>query len=82
MEGLFESSKSDASVLEQALRSVHQGGGTVRDLLRKWSVFVHEVERGYALTIYDYENDLDVRSILQRVLEIVPPALRARLQSC
>jgi hypothetical protein len=81
MEDLLHLSNDDSLTLEQALRSVHQGGGTVRDLLRKWTTLVREVERGYTLTIYDYENDLDVRSILERVLEVVAPASGARLKT-
>jgi len=81
MDDLFDPSNDEALALERALRSLHQGVGTFRDLLQKWAIFVREVERGYTLTIYDYENDLDVRSILERVLEVVSPAVAVRVKS-
>lgn len=33
-------------------------------LLRKWREFVEQVERGYALGLEDYRNDLDLRAII------------------
>jgi hypothetical protein len=33
-------------------------------LVRRWREFVDQVERGYALGIEDYRNDLDVRGII------------------
>lgn len=33
-------------------------------LLRRWREFVETVERGYALGLEDYRNDLDVRAII------------------
>jgi hypothetical protein len=33
-------------------------------LVRRWREFVQQVERGYALGLEDYRNDLDVRAIL------------------
>ena len=35
---------------------------TDEELLAKWTKFVDEVERGYALGLDDYRNDLDIRS--------------------
>jgi len=34
-------------------------------LVRRWRAFVGEVERGYALGLEDYRNDLDVRAIIE-----------------
>lgn len=34
-------------------------------LVRRWREFVEQVERGYALGLEDYRNDLDVRAILE-----------------
>ena len=34
-------------------------------LIRRWREFVQQVERGYALGLEDYRNDLDVRAILE-----------------
>ena len=36
-------------------------------LVRRWREFVEQVERGYALGLEDYRNDLDIRGILQIV---------------
>jgi hypothetical protein len=36
-------------------------------LLRRWSEFVAEVERGYRFGLEDYRNDLDVRGILAQL---------------
>lgn len=35
-----------------------------KGLIARWQTFVREVERGYQLGIEDYQNDLDVRTIL------------------
>jgi hypothetical protein len=35
-------------------------------LARRWREFVEQVERGYALGLEDYRNDLDVRAIIAR----------------
>ena len=33
-------------------------------LVRRWREFVEQVERGYALGLEDYRNDLDLRAII------------------
>ena len=33
-------------------------------LIAKWKAFVESVEQGYGFGLYDYRNDLDVRSQL------------------
>ena len=35
----------------------------------QWEDFIKEIEAGYSFTIYDYENDLSVRDILQRAIQ-------------
>ena len=35
-----------------------------KGLLKRWRVFVEEVERGYKLGLEDYRNDLDLRGII------------------
>lgn len=42
----------------------HIWKGGRRGLAERWEKFVGEVERGYALTLDDYRNDLDVRAII------------------
>jgi hypothetical protein len=39
------------------------------DLLSRWRGVVEGVESGYRFSIYDYANDLDVRSLIQDVLD-------------
>jgi hypothetical protein len=38
-------------------------------LVGLWAGVVEEVERGYELTLDDYHNDLDLRSLVQDVLD-------------
>lgn len=35
-----------------------------KQLTQKWKAFVESVEAGYRFGLYDYRNDLDVRSLL------------------
>jgi septal ring factor EnvC (AmiA/AmiB activator) len=35
--------------------------------LNEWKQFVNDVEKGYSLTIYDYENDLSIRDDLAEI---------------
>lgn len=37
-------------------------------LLERWSVFVSECESGYADSIYEYDNDISVRDLLEAVV--------------
>ena len=49
-------------------------------LLRRWSAFVTQVERGYDDSIYEYTNDLSVRDRLERLAAGAGPGLRAKLE--
>lgn len=55
----------------------------VGPLLHAWASFVRRVETGYALSIYDYTNDLSTRDLLEEALPNLPlaegEASRARL---
>jgi hypothetical protein len=51
----------EAGCPEQVWRAGRKG------LLGKWREFVDEVERGYALHLEDYRNDLDVRDLIARI---------------
>ncbi|MCS7026975.1 MAG: hypothetical protein NZV14_19435 [Bryobacteraceae bacterium] len=45
----------------------HVWKGGKKGLVEKWAKFVEEVEAGYRLTLEDYRNDLDVRSLIARL---------------
>lgn len=49
----------------------HVINGGLERLLRKWADFVEECRTGYSLGIEDYINDLDGRSIVQRLIDSV-----------
>lgn len=57
------------------------GGPSLDALLRSWSAFVTQVERGYEDSIYEYTNDLSVRDRLARVVDGAGPGLRAKLEA-
>lgn len=40
--------------------------------IASWWMFAEELEGGYVATIDDYTNDLTARSLVQRVLDMVP----------
>ena len=44
---------------EHVVRGGRQG------LIARWGAFVREVERGYELGIEDYQNDLDIRTLIE-----------------
>jgi hypothetical protein len=54
---------------------------SLSQMLRRWSSFVREVELGYSESIYDYTNELSVRDLIARVLELAPPAVSEKLES-
>ncbi len=66
-------------------------------LIRRWSEFVDEVEKGYRLGLDDYRNDLDLRGIMatlgldddpgvqqadQRLVKVLEPAAKRIWESC
>ena len=52
---------------------------TLSQLVDKWSRFVSDLERGYFFTIYDYQNDLSTREILQEIIEMVPESIQKKI---
>jgi hypothetical protein len=48
--------------------------------LGRWSKFVEEVERGYALHLADYENDLLIRDDIAEIQHQVPARLAAEIE--
>ncbi len=59
-------------------RAQHVGGcrAATRD---RWFRLVEEVEQGYSSTIWEYQNDLDGRQILQELMNILPVPLGPKL---
>jgi hypothetical protein len=45
---------------------------TLGGLLSKWRDFISAVDRGYSDSIYDYTNELGVRSILHEIIHATP----------
>ena len=81
-EDVLKLTDADARAIDHVMKSLLESGEPRRalDLVRKWEAFVDEVERGYELTIYDYENDLDTRDTLERLAVAVPGDLAGRLR--
>jgi hypothetical protein len=50
----------------------HVVEGGIPDLVKSWEQAAEEVNKGYALTLDDYLNDLDGRQILEEALQIEP----------
>ena len=50
----------------------HVVEGGIPGLVKNWEQVVEEVNKGYALTLDDYLNDLDGRQILEEALVIAP----------
>ncbi len=57
-----------------------RGGGSVRQLLRKWVDFVRQVQAGYDFSIYDYTNDLSARDLLEEKVRRLSPAEAAAVR--
>lgn len=53
---------------------------TLPGLLERWEKFLSEVEHGYALTGYDYVDELATRDVLEQVVHAASPDLRKRLE--
>jgi hypothetical protein len=69
-----------ASRLARLLAELAGRADSLDAMLRRWSDFVTEVERGYDDSIYEYTNDLSVRDRLERVVQGAGPRLRAELE--
>lgn len=82
MDDILHLDLEEDRVVDTALRRLLHPTSTesVRDLLRKWEAFVAEVESGYRLTLYDYENDLGTRSALRELVASIPRELSDRIR--
>jgi hypothetical protein len=52
---------------------------TLGGLLSKWRDFVGAVERGYSDSIYDYTNELGVRTILDEIIHATPAGVGRKI---
>jgi hypothetical protein len=68
---------------EEALRPFLEGTTfkAISDLASAWQRSILEIESGYRLGIYDYNNDLDLREILQRVTDGSSGETREKLEA-
>ena len=55
--------------------------GDVERLLEDWFRVVNAVVQGYSSTIYEYQNDLDGRQILQELIIVLPRHYGLKLNS-
>ncbi len=54
---------------------------TLNQLINDWRYFVVQVERGYPDNIYEYDNDLAVRDLLQELMDLGLPSFNAQLST-
>lgn len=79
---MIELTEKDLKLLAPLLRRLGARASREVDLLsllRGWGSLVSEVERGYALTGYDYVNNLATRDLLDEVVSAVNAPLRDRI---
>lgn len=53
----------------------------VGTLVSRWSETIEALDRTYSLTIYDYQNDLVLRSLLEQVVRSAPVHLAEKIRS-
>lgn len=83
MSARLELSPDDQEELARLLAELARRSGredSLDAMLRRWSAFVTQVDRGYDDSIYEYTNDLSVRDRLERLVQGAGPALRAELE--
>jgi hypothetical protein len=51
------------------------------DVWMRWVNFVSEVESGFQVSIYEYDNDLENRVILEEIIVRLPPSLEERIRN-
>lgn len=78
---LSEDEQEEVRTHLQRLSSRPGSVPSITRLLSDWREFVDNVERGYQLTVYDYTNDLSVRTILHQLLSVVSDDLRTKLEN-
>lgn len=74
--------RDEAAVVSPILARLSRTAGfplALNRLLADWAQFVAEVERGYGRGVYDYENDLSVRDLLEQVLTQAPAVTHEKI---
>lgn len=56
------------------------GVGSAEYLISEWIALVRELEEEYRLEVYEYENELDGRQILEVLVPRLPPVLALRVR--
>ena len=80
MSARLDLSPDERTALARLLADLPGRDDSLDAMLRRWSDFVTQVERGYDDSIYEYTNDLSVRDRHERLLEGAGPGLRAKLE--
>ena len=55
--------------------------GGLEGLLKSWERTVSEIEKGYAMGLDDYLNDVDARQLLEEALLVASPSVRAQMRA-
>lgn len=71
-----DQSAVNSKLREKSLRAKHEL--TLDSLINEWAHFTSNVTK-YSFSIYDYENDLAVRKILDEIIESVSVDGRSKL---
>ena len=66
-------------IIEAATRTGYQGPHSPFKLVREWERFVRSLTNGYEFSIYDYDNDLSMRTTLAQIGSTLPQPLEAKL---
>ena len=80
----FGLSDGAAAALRALLAKLGERAGrpvTLEGLIASWAGVVKEIETGYGLSLYDYLNDLDVRGVLQDIVDRGPSELKQPLRT-
>lgn len=57
--------------VENILNSFNTRFSSTNQLLQAWLSFIEQCAEGYEMNIYEYDNDLSVRNIIQKLLDSV-----------
>jgi hypothetical protein len=84
MDAPFHMQPDAIEYLSRTLRGLSERVGyeiSLQALLDRWKRFVAEVEEGYLNSIYEYANDVAVRTVIYRIEVDAPWSLRKTMAS-